>query len=104
MAPRELYLSSVNFGEGIGREAVWMVMLPMFTQLQKRSYWTEAFVIVNYTAAWPLATKKMLQNNCSVIVKEKQGHNIALDEWVETHLGQPPENYASSMFLGQSRT
>lgn len=93
---RELYLSSVKFGDGVGREAVWMVMLPLFAQLQKRNYWTEAFVhLVNVIAAWPFATRKILQNNCSVSVKGREGHNIALDEWVETYLVQPLKNYAS---------
>ncbi|KAJ7376892.1 hypothetical protein OS493_031771 [Desmophyllum pertusum] len=73
-----------------------MVMLPLFSQLQKRNYWTEAFVhLTNITAAWPLATRKILQSNCSVNVKGRKGHNIALDEWVETYLVQPLKNYAS---------
>ena len=93
---RELYLSSVKFGDGVGREAVWMVMLPLFAQLQKRNYWTEAFVhVVNFIAAWPSVTRKVLQHNCSVNVKGKDGHNIALDEWVEAYLVQPLKNYAS---------
>lgn len=97
---RELYLSSVKFADGVGREAVWMVMLPLFAQLQKRNYWTEAFVHVsNIVAAWPLATRLILQNNCSVSVKGREGHNIALDEWVETYLVQSLKNYASGLLL-----
>ena len=97
---RDLYLSSVKFGDGVGREAVWMVMLPLFSQLQKRNYWTEAFVhIINIIAAWPLATRKILQKNCSVSVKGRDGHNIALDEWVETYLVQPLKNYASGLSI-----
>jgi len=93
---RELYLSSVKFGDGIGREAVWMVMLPLFAQAQKRNYWTEAFVhVVNLIGAWPIATRKVLQQNCSVSVKGREGHNIALDEWVETYLVQHLKNYAT---------
>ncbi|CAB4017634.1 Ankyrin repeat domain-containing 12 [Paramuricea clavata] len=37
---RQLYLTSVKCGNGIGREPVWMLMLPLFAQLQKRNYWT----------------------------------------------------------------
>ena len=37
---RELYLSSITCADGIGDEAVWMVMLPLFAQPQKRNYWT----------------------------------------------------------------
>ena len=91
---RELYLSCVKFGGGVAREAVWMLMLPLFAQLQKRNYWTEAFVhVVNLTAAWPIVTRKLLQNNCSVSIKGREGHKIALHEWVEAYLVQPLKNY-----------
>ena len=100
---RYLYLSSVKFADGVGREAVWMVMLPLFAQLQKHDYWTEAFVhVINIIAAWSLATRKILQNNCSVGVKGWDGHNIALDEWVETYLVQPLKNYASGFLILQT--
>ena len=91
---RELYLSCVKFGGGVAREAVWMLMLPLFAQLQKRNYCTEAFVhVVNLTAAWPIVTRKLLQNNCSVSIKGREGHKIALHEWVEAYLVQPLKNY-----------
>lgn len=93
---RELYLSCIKCGDGVAREAVWMVMLPLFAQAQKRNYWTEAFVhVVNLIGAWPIATRMILQNNCSVSVKGREGHNIALDEWVESYLVQPLKNYAT---------
>ena len=93
---REFYLTSVKFADGVGREAVWMLMLPLFAQLQKRNYWTEAFIhIVNLIAAWPIATRKILEKNCSVSISGKMGHNIALDEWVEAYLVGPLKNYAS---------
>ena len=93
---RELYIASIREGDGIAREAVWMLMLPLFAQLQKRNYWTEAFVhVVNLVAAWPLATRKLIQHNCSINVKGKQGHCLALDEWVETYMVLPLKKYAS---------
>ena len=93
---RELYLSCIKCGDGVAREAVWMVMLPLFAQAQKRNYWTEAFVhVVNLIGAWPIATRMILQNNCSVSVKGREGHNIAHDEWVESYLVQPLKNYAT---------
>jgi len=59
---KHLYLSSAKFGDGVGREAVWMVMLPLFAQLQNRNYWTEAFVhVINIIAAWPLAPARYLK-------------------------------------------
>lgn len=92
----------MKFGDGVHREAVWMAMLPLFSQLQKRNYWTEAFVhIINIIVAWPLATRKILQNNCSVGVKDRDGHNIDLDESVETYLVQPLKNYASGLSILQ---
>lgn len=95
---RELYLASVKLGHGMGREAVWMIMLPLFAQLQKRNYSTEASVhIVNVTAPWPYAIRKILERNCSVSVNGKICHNIGLDEWVEAYLVQPLKNYASGM-------
>lgn len=102
---RELFLSSIKCGDGIGREAAWVVMLLLFAQSQKRNYWTEAFVhVVNFSAAWPLATRKILQSNCSVSVHGKQGQNIARDECVETYLVQPLKNYASGKFTKNKRT
>lgn len=93
---RDLYLSCIKFGNGVAREAMWMMMLPLFAQAQKRNYWTEAFIhVVNLIGAWPIATRKVLQNNCSVSVKGREGHNIALDEWVETYLVQPLKNYVT---------
>ena len=95
---RELHLASVKFGDGVQCEAVWMILLPLFAQLQKRNYFTEAFVhIVNVVAAWPHAIRKILQRSCSVSVNGKIGHNIGLDEWVEAYLVQPLRNYASGM-------
>ena len=88
--------TSIREGAGVASEAVWMLMLPLFAQLQKRHYWTEAFVhVVNLVAAWPQATRKMLQHNCSVNVKGRQGHCLALDEWVETYIVLPLKKYAS---------
>ena len=84
---RELYLSCIKSGDGVAQEAVWMMMLPLFALAQKCNYFTEAFGdVVNLIGAWPIATRMILQNNCSVSVKGREGHNIALDEWVECHL------------------
>lgn len=58
-----------------------------FAQLQKHHYWKEAFIhVVNLNAAWHIVTRKLLQNNCSVSIKGREGHKIALDEWVEAYL------------------
>lgn len=71
-------------------------MLPLFAQSQKQNYWVEAFVhVVNLVAAWPLTTRKLRQQNCSINVKGKQGNCLALDEWVETYMVLPLKKYAS---------
>ena len=63
----EFYQDAIRFNNGIAKEAVWMMLLPLFAQLQKRNYWTEALVhVVNFTAIWPLATRKLLQDNWNV--------------------------------------
>ena len=80
-----MYNSSIKYGNGIAREASWMMMHPLFAQSNKQNYYTEAMVhMVNFIAVWPLATRKLLSNNCSISLNGKVGHNIALDEWVES--------------------
>ena len=52
----ELFIPARKQGDGKIREVVWVIMLPVFAQLNFRNYWTEAFVhVVNFTALWPLA-------------------------------------------------
>lgn len=61
-----LYEDAIKFGHGLGREAAWMLIHPLFAQGNKRNYHTEAMVhIVNFVAAWPRATRELLQHNCS---------------------------------------
>jgi len=38
-----------------------------------------------------------------VSVKGRDGHNIALDEWVEMYLVQPLKNYASGLIILQTK-
>ena len=91
-----LYEDAIKFGHGLGREAAWMLMHPLFAQANKRNYHTEAMVyIINFVAAWPRATRELLRHNCSVSLNGKNGHNIALDEWVESCVVQPMKNYAT---------
>lgn len=95
-----LYEDAIKFGHGLAREVAWMLMHPLFAQANKRNYNTEAMVhIVNFVAAWPLATRELLRHNCSVSLNGKNGHNIALDEWVESCVVQPMKNYATGWFV-----
>ena len=95
---QQMYSHSIRFGHGLGREASWMLMHPLFAQSNKRNYHTEAMVhIVNFVAAWPLALRELLRKNCSISLNGKDGHNLALDEWVESCVVQPMKNYATGL-------
>ena len=51
--------------------------------------------VVNFTAIWPLATRKLLQDNCSVNLHGHKGRGIALDEYVETYKVRPMKEYCT---------
>jgi len=95
---QQMYLHSIRFEHGLGREASWMLTHPLFAQSNKRNYHTEAMVhIVNFVAAWPLALRELLRKNCSISLNGKDRHNLALDEWVESCVVQPMKNYATGL-------
>ena len=76
----DMYITSSKEGDG----------------LNFRNYWTEAFVhVVNFTSLWPLAFRQMIRRNMSVNLSGKQGHNIDMDEYVETYMVRPLKVYAS---------
>ena len=90
-----LYEDVIKFGHGLGREAAWMLMHPLFAQANAPNYHTEAMVhIVNFADAWPRPTRELLRHNCSGSLNGKNGYNIALHEWVESCVLQPMKNYA----------
>ena len=87
---------AVRNGLGTAREAIWKLLLPIFAQLQFRNYWTEALVhVVNFTTVWPLAFREIIKRNCSVSLSGKEGHDLAMDEFVEEHLVKPLKTYVS---------
>jgi hypothetical protein len=91
-----LFITAGKYGDGNVREIVWVIMLPIFAQLGFRNYWTEAFVhVVNFTALWPLAFRKMIKDNSTVNPSGKVGHNLDLDEYVETYIVRPLKTYVS---------
>ena len=93
---QELLICAVKEGDGDLRETAWILLLPVFAQLEFRNYWTESFVhVVNFTSLWPLAFRRMVKQNSSVDLSGKRGHNIALDECVETYVVRPMKTYAS---------
>lgn len=92
----ELFVTAGKEGDGKLREIVWVLLLPIFAQLGFRNYWTEAFVhVVNFTALWPLAFREMIKHNSTVNLKGKSGHNVDLDEYVETYIVRPLKTYVT---------
>jgi ankyrin repeat protein len=96
----EMFITAGKNGDGQLREIVWVILLPIFAQLGFRNYWTEAFVhVVNFTALWPLAFREMFKNNSTVNVSGKAGHNVDLDEYVETYIVRPLKTYATGIWM-----
>ena len=86
----------IRNGLGTTREAIWKILLPIFAQLQFRNYWTEALVhVVNFTAVWPVSFREMMKRNCSISLSGKEGHDLAMDEFVEKHLVKPLKSYVT---------
>ena len=96
----DMFMTAGKEGDGILRETVWVIMLPIFAQLNFCNYWTEAFVhVVNFTSLWPLAFRHMIRNNMSVNISGKRGHNVDMDEYVETYIVRPLKTYATGIHL-----
>lgn len=90
----QVYQHSVRHGLGQLREACWIHLLPIFAALNKKNYRDETFVhVTNFTSFWPLAVREMFRKNCSISLKGKLGHNLALDEFVETIMVRPLKVY-----------
>ena len=96
----DLFAVATKKGDGLLRETVWVLMLPLFAQLRFKNYWTESLVhVVNFSCLWPLAFRKMLIQNSTVNLDGRDGHNIDLDEYVESCIVKPLKNYASGKQL-----
>jgi hypothetical protein len=98
---QQMYICAIKCGgDGIAQEVVWMIMHPLFAQANKRNYYTEAMVhIPNLTVIWPLSTREILKQNCSICLNGTVGCNIALDEWVEMRVVQPIKNYSTGKVM-----
>lgn len=94
----DLFITAGREGDGFLRETAWVLLLPIFAQLDFRNYWTEAFVhVVNFTSLWPLAFRRMVKQNSSVNISGKRGHNLDMDEYVETYVVRPLKTYSTGM-------
>ena len=92
----ELYKVSVRNGFGLGREVAWLIGLLVYGPMQKKNYFASAFVhCVNFCYDWPLLIRELVQNHFSIAVKGKVGHNLAMDEYVETYLVKPLKMYTT---------
>jgi hypothetical protein len=92
----ELFITAGKEGDGLLRETSWVLLLPIFVQLDFRNYWTEAFVhVVNFTSLWPLAFRCMVKKNSTVNLSGKRGHNLDMDEFVESYVVRPLKTYST---------
>ena len=93
---QQLYDDATAYGEGIAREVVYQVQIPLYAQLGFRNYYTEVFRhVINFLSKWSKATRVLLQRNCCVNLLGKKGHGIELDAFVEAEVVQPLKNYVS---------
>ncbi len=93
---QQLYDAATAYGDGMAREAVYQVQIPIYAQLGFRNYYTEVFRhVINFLSKWPKATRVLLQRNCCINLLGKKGHGIELDAFVEAEVVQPLKNYVS---------
>ena len=91
-----LFYEGIKCGNGISREVCYFLLLPVFAQLKKSSYFGETLVhLVNIIAKWPLLTRLIVRQNSSVNVSGKVNHNVAFDEYMETFVVRPLKSYIS---------
>lgn len=92
----DMFITAGKEGDGLLRETSWVLLLPIFAQLDFRNYWTEAFVhVVNFTSLWPLAFRCMVKKNYTVNLSGKRGHNLDMDEYVESYVVRPLKTYST---------
>ena len=73
---------------------------PSISQANKQNYYTEPMVhLLNLTVIWPLSTREILKQNCSISLNGTVGRNIALDDWVEMCIVQPMKNYSTGKVM-----
>ena len=90
-----LYHDSIRHGNGQLNEACYFYMLQLFCAMRKINYKDEIFShIINFTGEWPLAIREMYRRNMSISMKGRRGHNVAIDEYVETAVVRPLKVYS----------
>lgn len=90
-----LYHDSIRHGNGQLHEACYFYMLQLFCAMRKINYKDEIFNhIINFSGTWPLAIREMYRRNMSISMNGRQGHNVAIDEYVETAMVRPLKVYS----------
>ena len=80
-----LFHDSIRHGNGQLHEACYFYMLQLFCAMRKINYKDEIFShIINFSGEWPLAIREMYRRNMSISMNGRQGHNVAIDEYVES--------------------
>ena len=93
---QKMYDASTAYGDGFAREVVHQAQLPIYAQLGFRNFYTEVTRhVLNFLAKWPLATRRLLQQNCSVNISGKKRHGIELDGFVESEVVKSLKKYVS---------
>ena len=92
----ELFDFATAHNWGLAREVCYILQLPSYAHLNLRNYYTESFIhILNFLYMWPLAFRKMLQQNSCVNMYGKRGCGIELDCWVESSIVKPVKQHVS---------
>ena len=74
MPKTKWYKESIRNGNGIALEGVWMLCPALFTAVGKTNYRDESFTqVVNSIAKWPLAYRKLYQQNRTINLNGKKG-------------------------------
>ena len=90
-----LFHDSVRHGNGQLHEACYFYILQLFCAMRKINYKDEIFsYIINFSDEWPLAIREMYRRNMSISMNGRQGHNVAIDECVETAMVRPLKVYS----------
>ena len=70
----ELFDLSTKHCWGKARETCFILQLPVYAQLNFGNYYTEYFIhVLNFLGKWPLAFRKLLANNCSILSLDGKG-------------------------------
>ena len=92
----ELFNFAMAHNWGLAREVCYILQLPSYAHLNFHNYYTESFThILNFLYKWPLAFRKMLQQNSCVNMYGKRGCGTELDCWVESSIVKPVKQHVS---------